>query len=105
MRRDLATAITLLDGWRADGGWCGPERYPEEVGLRGLQRMRLPAPSLAVSGVRRSARRVEAGSGGPGARVAPGREVLSLVLENARLARERRLPICQDTGLSPSSWS
>lgn len=27
-----------------------------------------------------------------------GREVLSLVLENARLARERRLPICQDTG-------
>lgn len=27
-----------------------------------------------------------------------GREVLSLVLENARLARERQLPICQDTG-------
>jgi len=28
-----------------------------------------------------------------------GREVLEQVLENARLARERRLPICQDTGL------
>lgn len=29
-----------------------------------------------------------------------GREVLTQVLENARLARERRLPICQDTGFT-----
>ncbi len=29
-----------------------------------------------------------------------GREVLGLILENARLARERRLPICQDTGFT-----
>ncbi|MDH7571603.1 MAG: fumarate hydratase [Armatimonadota bacterium] len=29
-----------------------------------------------------------------------GREVLALILENARLARAQRLPICQDTGFT-----
>lgn len=29
-----------------------------------------------------------------------GREILATILENARLAREQRLPICQDTGVA-----
>jgi len=31
---------------------------------------------------------------------ANGRTALEMILENARIAREKRLPICQDTGLS-----